>query len=197
MSRSVRASPGRPPRTDRAEIEQAAFGLFAVHGFDGTTLDMIAGEVGVGRRTLFGYFASKNDIPWGDFAASLASFRTILADQPTDEPLWSSVHRGVVAFNDFDEAVMPLHRQRMQLILSTPTLQAHSVLQYGAWRRVIVDHVADRTGTSAGDPLPQAVGHVSLALSISAYDQWLADGSVRLTTYLEEAMTHLRNYLRI
>src|SRR3546814_7298066 len=56
---------GRPEANSHAEIEQVAFRLFAEHGFDGTTLSAIAEGVGVGRRTLLRYYASKHDIPWG------------------------------------------------------------------------------------------------------------------------------------
>src|SRR4051812_46013561 len=65
--RSRRPLAGRPEATSHAEIEQAAFRLFGVRGFDGTTLNDIAAAVGVSRRTLFRYFRSKNDIPWGQF----------------------------------------------------------------------------------------------------------------------------------
>ncbi len=192
--RRTRPSPGRPEATTRAEIERVAFDLFAEHGFDGTTLDMIATGVGVGRRTLFRYFTSKNDIPWGDFGASLDSFATILAATPADVPLWRAVHHGVRAFNDFDADVMPLHRQRMALILATPTLQAHSVLQYAAWRGVIAEFVADRRGLAPGDLLPRTVGHLSLALAISAYEQWLRDDG-DLVDLVDRAMTALREHL--
>src|SRR6478752_5661725 len=72
--------PGRPEATSHAEIEQAAFRLFAERGFDGTTLGDIAAAVGVSRRTLFRYYPSKNDIPWGQFDRTLESFRRILRD---------------------------------------------------------------------------------------------------------------------
>lgn len=73
---------GRPLATTHAEIESAAFRLFAEHGFEQTTLEAIATEVGVGRRTLFRYYASKNDIPWGRFDRTLVHFRELLAAQP-------------------------------------------------------------------------------------------------------------------
>jgi len=75
---------GRPPATSHAEIERAAFRLFAQRGFDGTTLDAIAGEVGISRRTLLRYYDSKNDIPWGRFAETLDGFRATLAGLPDD-----------------------------------------------------------------------------------------------------------------
>lgn len=186
---------GRPVATTHAEIENAAFRLFAERGFAQTTMDAIAAEVGVGRRTLFRYFESKNDIPWGDFPSSLASFAEILDATPPETPVAEAVHLGVLHFNDFGDHVMDHHRERMRLILTTPALQAHSVLQYRAWRNVIAVFVARRTGAPVSDPLPRVVGHVSLALSLAAYEQWLDTDGSRLADHLDRAMSELRRYL--
>ena len=43
-------------------ITQTALGLFARHGYEATTLDMIAADAGISRRTFFHYFKSKDDI---------------------------------------------------------------------------------------------------------------------------------------
>jgi mycofactocin system transcriptional regulator len=186
---------GRPVATSHGAIEQAAFRLFAERGFARTTLDAIAVEVGVGRRTLFRYYRSKNDIPWGQFDRTLAGFRRILDEQPTELPLHVAVHRSVVEFNRFPADARPSHRERMRLILTTPDLQAHSVLRYADWRRVIAEYVARRTDRSPDDLLPVTVGQVSLALALSAYDVWLADPAASITDIVDEAMGELRGYL--
>jgi mycofactocin system transcriptional regulator len=186
---------GRPPATSHAQIERAAFRLFAQRGFDGTTLDAIAAEVGISRRTLLRYYDSKNDIPWGRFADTLDGFRATLASMPHDLPLHRAVQAAVLAFNRFDLDAHPSHRERMQLILTTPTLQAHSVLRYGEWRRVIAEYVAQRLGVGADDLLPRTVGQVSLALTLSAYTHWLDHPGLDLHDLLDEAMSGLRGYL--
>jgi len=186
---------GRPRATSHAEIERAAFRLFALRGFDGTTLDAIAGEVGISRRTLLRYFDSKNDIPWGRFAETLDGFRATLAAMPADLPLYEAVHAAVLAFNHFDLDAHPSHRERMQLILTTPTLQAHSVLRYGEWRRVIAEYVALRLDLRPDDLLPCTVGQVSLALTLSAYTHWLDRPDLALHDLLDMTMAGLRNYL--
>lgn len=193
---SVRArSQGRPSATDHAAIESAAFELFEAQGFDATTMEQIADAVGVGRRTLFRYFPSKNDIPWGQFDESLRHFREQFDAVPEDVPLAEAVHRCVIAFNDFDEAAVPQHRIRMRLILTTPTLQAHSALRYESWRAVINEYVARRLGIAPDSAVPRLVGHVSLALAVASYEQWLAHPELQLTHVLDDAMGDLRTYI--
>ena len=188
-------APGRPPVTNHAAIEAAAFHLFATKGFDETTSDEIAEAAGIGRRTLFRYFPSKNDIPWGKFDDSLDFFRDTLWGMPSDMPVWQAVQRSVIVFNRFDARAIEQHRTRMRLILRTPSLQAHSVLMYERWRAVIADYVAARYGQRPTDLLPRCIGHVSLSLALSAYEVWLGDGHRALDELVAEAMTGLRTYL--
>lgn len=188
-------SSGRPLATSHAAIESAALALFASGRFDECTTDEIAEAVGIGRRTLFRYFPSKYDIPWGQFGESLDFFRETLEAMPEEMPTWEAVQRSVVLFNTFDASVTRQHRTRMTLILRTPSLQAHSVLMYERWRSVIADFVAERHGLLPTDLLPRTVGHVSLALAISAYEQWLGQPRASLTGLLEQSMGSLRSYL--
>lgn len=187
---------GRPEATSHAEIEKAAFRLFAQRGFEATTLDSIASEVGVSRRTLFRYYPSKNDIPWGNFDATLSEFRDTLRSMPAELPLHEAVHRGVLAFNAFPEEADPPHIERMRLILRTPALQAHSVIRYAQWRGVIAEYVAERGGLGRTEVLPQMVGHMSLALALTAYEQWLQHPDEPLRRFLDQAMGSLVGYIR-
>lgn len=181
--------------TDHAAIERAAFRLFAERGFEATTLDDVAEAVGIGRRTLFRYFPSKNDIPWGQFDAGLVRLREFLEATPPEIPVYQAVHRAVLDFNRLDEAAIPQHRQRMRLLLTTPALQAHSALKYAAWRRVIAEYVAGRYGLSADDLLPRTVGYVTLGMALSAYEQWLDSEDASLPQLLDAALAGLRQYL--
>lgn len=193
--RTSTAVRGRPAVTSHSEIEQAAFRLFAEHGFEATTLDDIAEEVGVGRRTLARYYPSKNDIPWGSFDRTIESFRSTLAEMPTDLPLWQAIQQGVVAFNTFPTGANPSHRERMGLILNTPALQAHSVLRYAEWRAVIAEYVGVRTGEQPTALLPRTVAQVTLGLAVAAYEVWLSEPDGDLGLVLADAMAALRNYL--
>ena len=186
---------GRPLTTTHADIEAAAFSLFARHGFDATTVDEIAQAVGIGRRTLFRYFPSKNDIPWGRFDASLEDFAAKLDASDPQLPLSTAVSNAIIAFNDVPPEAISQHRQRMSLILHTETLQAHSALRYRQWRQVIAEFVASRLGQQPTDLVPRTIGHIALAVAVSAYEQWLVDPDQPLESLLREAMNSLNLFL--
>jgi TetR/AcrR family transcriptional regulator, regulator of mycofactocin system len=179
---------GRPPATTHAAIERAAFTLIERRGFDATTMDDIAAEVGVGRRTLFRYYASKNDILWGQFDESLGSFAATFRDFPADISIGRAIREAIISFNRLDDAAIAQHRQRMTLLLGTPQLLGHSELRYAAWRAVVADFVADRLGSAPTDLLPALAGRAALAVALTAYEQWLAhDDGPALEELLVEA----------
>ncbi len=177
--------------TSRSELEQVAFDLFERQGFERTTVDDIALAAGIGRRTFFRYFRSKNDVPWGDFDGELARMRRRLSAAPSGEPLMGSIRQAIVDFNRVAPDQVPAHRRRMELILRVPALQAYSTLRYAAWRQVIADFVAERTGQAADALLPQAVAYAMLGVAVAAYEQWLSGADDDLCELLDEAMRTL------
>lgn len=52
----------RKRRETRQRIAEVAQRLFMAQGYDATTLDAIAAEAGISRRTFFSYFKSKDEI---------------------------------------------------------------------------------------------------------------------------------------
>ncbi len=182
---------GRPRITSRAELEQVAFDLFDRQGFDRTTVDDIASAAGIGRRTFFRYFPSKNDVAWGDFDTELARMRRRLRAAPAGAPLMDAIRHAVVDFNRVAPDQIPAHRRRMALILRVPALQAHSTLRYAAWRQVIADFVAERTGLQPDMLLPRTVAHAMLGVAVAAYEQWLESGDGDLCELLDTAVLEL------
>ncbi len=183
--------PGRRRATSRAELEQAAFTLFTERGFDATTVDEIAAAAGIGRRTFFRYFPSKNDIPWGSFEDELERMRVRLKACTPEVPLMDAIRVALIDFNRVAPAQVPLHRRRMELILRVPTLLAHSTLRFTAWREVVAEFVAERTGRRRDDLAPQTIAHAVLGVAIAAYEHWLDDADADLGALLDDAMRQL------
>jgi AcrR family transcriptional regulator len=111
---------GRPAVTTREELELVALQLFAERGFDSTTVDDVAEAAGIGRRTFFRYFASKNDVVWGDWDVALAYFRGRLAALPAEVDLMDGLREAVKAFNLLPDGAEAQHRVRMAMVLHTP-----------------------------------------------------------------------------
>ena len=188
--------PGRRRATSRAELEQVAFTLFTARGFDATTVDEIAAAAGIGRRTFFRYFPSKNDVPWGAFEDELERMRVRLKACPPEVPVMDAIRYALIDFNRVAPAQVPLHRRRMQLILRVPTLLAHSTLRFAAWRAVVAEFAAERTGHRPDDLAPQAIAHAVLGVSVAAYEHWLDDPGADLGSLLDRAMRELGTAFR-
>ncbi|MGI5127098.1 mycofactocin system transcriptional regulator [Pseudonocardia sp. CA-107938] len=187
--------PGRRPVTSRSEIEHVALDLFSRNGFETTTVDDVAAAAGIGRRTVFRYYASKNDIPWGAFDEQLDRMRSVFAALPDDLPVMAGVRAAVLDFNDVAPAEQPWHRRRLRLILETPALQAHSTLRYEAWRQVVADYAAARLDLPSDALIPQAIGHASLGAALAAYERWLRADGAELRDLLDEVFQALENGL--
>ncbi|HUA72400.1 MAG TPA: mycofactocin system transcriptional regulator [Solirubrobacteraceae bacterium] len=179
--------PGRPPGTSVAAVSRTALEMFAERGFEETTVDDIAEALGVSRRTLFRYVASKNDMAWGDFDWVLSRLRDRLDATDPDEPLHEALRTAVIESNRYEDEQLPELRIRMRLITGVPALQAHSALRYAEWRAVIAGFVADRLGCEASDLIPQTVAHAALGTSMAAFLVWVDDPSSDLVENLDHA----------
>lgn len=164
---------GRPPSTTARQIAEVALGLFATRGFEATTVDDIAAALGVGRRTVFRYFASKNDIVWGDFELVLQRLRRDLDAHGPEVPTLEAIARAIVSSNRYPPEQLPELRLRMALITGVPALQAHAMLRYAAWRAVVADYAARRRFEAPADLVPQAIAHAALGVSMAAFSCWV------------------------
>jgi mycofactocin system transcriptional regulator len=169
----VPAGRGRPPATTHEEVSRVALELFAAEGFDATTMDDVAAALGIGRRTLFRYFASKNDLVWGDFDQVLERLRADLRAVDRRVSVMEALRRAAVSSNTYPAAALPDLRIRLTLITTVPALQAHSMLRYAEWRQVVAEFAAKRLRREPDDFAPQAIGHAALAASTSAFTQWV------------------------
>ena len=182
---------GRPPSTSRDHLAGIALTLFVRNGFEETTLDDIASEVGVGRRTLFRYFSSKNDLVWGNFDGVLDRLRGELAAADPSEPMMQTLGRAVVASNTYEGEALEELRLRMTLITTVPALQAHSMVRYADWRHVVAEFVAERLGVDADDLIPLTVGHMALGASMSAFVRWVSHPDEDLRAHMRTGYRHL------
>ena len=182
---------GRPPGTSARELELIALRLFAERGFDDTTVDQIAAEAGVSRRTFFRYFDSKAEVLWSEFDAEVDNLRSVLAATPSDVPIMESVRAAVLAVNHYGADDVPELRARMSLLNANSELAASAMAHYDAWERAIIDFVADRSQQPRFSLYPMVVGRTALAACRAAYERWAARADADLGVYLDAALRAL------
>lgn len=186
-----RARLGRRPATTRAALEAAALRLFTERGFDETCVEEIAAAAGIARRTVFRYCGSKTDLVWGDFDTGLDAMARQLDATDPDVEVTQAIRLAVVDFNRLPPEQVPLHRQRMTLILRVPTLLANSTLHFAQWRQVVAEFAARRMGLPRHGLLPRTIAHCALGAAIAAYECWLDDPAADLAALLDEVLREL------
>lgn len=88
----------RKKRETRQRIAETGLRLFLAHGFDATTLDVVAEEAGISRRAFFSYFRSKDDIVMFWQGAGWAGIRADLLKTSPDVPPLDAVRDVVVKY---------------------------------------------------------------------------------------------------
>ena len=182
---------GRPPGTSSRELELIALRLFAEQGFDETTIEQIAVQASINKRTFFRYFESKASVLWRSFDEEIELVRRELARVAPEVAMMDAIRVAVVAANHYRAEDVPELRLRMNLIGSSAGLAIGSVSHYEAWERVVREFVAGRIGQSPDSLFPMAVARASLATVRAAYDRWVARADADLTVYLDAALTAL------
>jgi AcrR family transcriptional regulator len=177
----ARPRPGlreRRKKLTAAELEAAALRLFGERGFDSVTVDDIAAEADVSRRTFFRYFASKEDVLLADHFVQLARLREAMAARPPGETVLTALRNAILSMTgDFeDRKEMVILRGR--IMRATPSLQARSLVHQRAWEEAMQEMVADRLGVDpAVDLRPGVVAATALAAMRVAFTNWLTAGA--------------------
>ena len=160
-----------------AELEAAAFRLFGERGFDAVTVDDIAAEADVSRRTFFRYFASKEDVLLADHFVQLARLREAIDTRPPDEPIITALRNALLSMSTDFEDRKEMIILRGRLMRDTPSLQARSLVHQKLWEEAMQEMVAERLGVDpAKDLRPGVVSAATLAAMRVAFTNWLTAG---------------------
>jgi AcrR family transcriptional regulator len=180
---------GRPTVTSAHELSAVAQRLFVADGFEETSIEDVARAAGISRRTFFRYFATKADVLFADSPGELARLRDGLARAEAGTPYREVLIRSVTEALRVPPGEDEWARQRAQLILTVPALQAHATVVFAAWRSAAADYA--RTRQVADELFPLAVGHAVLAATLAAHEHWIARPGSELGEALAGMLTLL------
>lgn len=174
----------------KAAIQQAAIRLFLDQGFDETTIEQIAAAAEISPSTFFNYFPSKEDVVFEDeldplilaaFDAQPAGTNPIRAIRTA----MTSVMKNITPEQD------ALVRERLALMISTPSLRAAMLAQFADMVQQIAALVASRTGGSPDDFAVRNFAGALLGVMMSAFLTAAADPKMDLIEAADQALSHL------
>jgi len=171
---------GRSPE-GRAEVRRdlvaAAVRLFRTRGYEETTVDDIAAMAGVGRRTFFRYFPSKEDAISPDHEVGLARISEVFAAAHPTEPTAALVVRAGETVFDLYADDPELSVARFRLTHEVPALRDRESARVDHYRRLFTRQLRERfAGEPDGDLRAAVTGAAVVAAHNLALRAWLADG---------------------
>ncbi|MEZ4264794.1 MAG: TetR family transcriptional regulator [Myxococcota bacterium] len=155
----------------RDALVASAWELFSRVGFDETTVDDIAQQADVSRRTFFRYFATKESVVFPRHDEQLEQFQALLAAPHAGETPYMTVRRACVAIaREYMSLRAEMEVQR-QVIEASPRLIAYDVQLDQSWEDAIADTLT-RDGTSRRIASIEAGALLGMIRAVSR--EWLA-----------------------
>ncbi|MEU9411763.1 TetR family transcriptional regulator [Streptomyces sp. NPDC048281] len=192
MSSSSAAPPAKPPMRDA--LVAAAFRLFVERGYEQTTVDDIVALAGVGRRSFFRYFPSKEDVVFPDHEGCLADMTAFLATgDPECEPVRQVCDAARLVLRMYAENPT-FSVQRYRLTKQVPGLRAYELSVVWRYERALADYLRGRyAGRPDGTLRADVVAAAVVAAHNNALRSWLrSDGRVDA----DETVGHALGYVQ-
>ncbi|MCH5671246.1 TetR family transcriptional regulator [Streptomyces gilvus] len=179
----------------RDALVAAAFQLFLERGYEQTTVDDIVALAGVGRRSFFRYFPSKEDVVFPDHERCLAEMTAFLADSTDDQDPVRRVCDAVRIVLRMYTENPTFSVQRYRLTKKVPGLRAYELSVVWRYERAFADYLRGRLanlrdGTLRADVIAAAVA----AAHNNALRSWLrSDGQGDASAALDHALGYVQS----
>src|SRR3977135_2284770 len=146
----------RKKTATRKSLYEAALRLAVAHGLESVTVEAVADEANVSRRTFSNYFANKEDaLLYGD-QVRIKELLGELRGRPHAETPWQALRNSAATrYADLDR-VDPKWMEQLQLVRRHPSVLARQLAFQAALERELAAEVAARAPDSTGEAPPYA-----------------------------------------
>jgi AcrR family transcriptional regulator len=148
----------RKKRQTREAIAQAAMALFVEHGFDAVTVADVARAADVSEKTVFNYFAAKEDLVLVGGEERRAALIEAIRTRPAGTSIVEPFRAATLEF------VERVERDSVESIVAVPRLVAGSralrnrlFLGWEEEAATLAPVIAEETGSSEGDLVPAVI----------------------------------------
>jgi len=183
----------RKKRETMQRIAEAGLKLFVKNGYQGTTLEEIAGEAGIARRTFFYYFKSKEDILMAYIDGGwVKTLPQTLLSQSTDQTPLAAVRNSLlqlVAGDETDEAIVV-----DRLLGSTDALKARRQAAFIEMEQSVFEALCELWPQTKNRDSLRIVAMASIGAMRVAKEAWRQEGGKKpLASYLRESFATLEH----
>lgn len=141
----------------RKAISDAATALFAARGFDEVTIDEVAAAADVSKKTVFNYFACKEDLFFDEADAAEARLIAAVRGRDRGESVLAAVRRNsVAAIERMCSGEQPWIETMARLVAASPSLQAREAEIYDRIAHNLADVIRQETRARDHDSRPYA-----------------------------------------
>ncbi|MGW7368273.1 TetR family transcriptional regulator [Streptomyces sp. NPDC054841] len=178
----------------RDVLAEAAFQLFLERGFEQTTVDDIVARAGVGRRSFFRYFPSKEDVVFPDHDRCLEDMTAYLDASDEADP--------VTAVCDAARLVLRMYAanpefsvQRYRLTREVPGLRTYELSVVRRYERTLAGYLRGRfAGRRDGALWAEVIAAAVVAAHNNGLRSWLRSGGAEDP---EAAVNHALSLVRV
>jgi AcrR family transcriptional regulator len=198
---SSSAAPGRGEKAEAAKppmreaLVAAAFQLFLERGYEQTTVDDIVALAGVGRRSFFRYFPSKEDVVFPDHERCLADMTAFLAASgDEDEPVRRVCDAARLVLRMYAENPT-FSVQRYRLTKKVPGLRAYELSVVWRYERALAEYLRARfAGRGEGTLQADVIAAAVVAAHNNALRSWLrSDGQGDASAAVDRALGYVQS----
>jgi AcrR family transcriptional regulator len=182
---------GRPVSIDPDEVAALALRLFAERGYDRTSMEDIAREAGIGRKSLYRHFTSKADLVWGGMTPAIQSSEHVLMAPPAGKPSDAEILAGLREAVTAGVNALPnlaVTRGRLRLIAEHPELMSRSYDRLGSRRERTRRYLISR---GISQETARYLCAALIGATFEAWLQWAAGEDPDPTPYLQAAVAVL------
>jgi AcrR family transcriptional regulator len=149
----------------RLAISNVATKMFIARGFDDVTVAEVAAAAEVSVATIFNYFETKEELFFDRDGEVIKAQRRLILERKDGETITSALHGGFLAA--IDAAVPDLMARGasfLRTIEGSPALRARARLALERAEASLAETIAEETESVAGDPTPQIVAAMLVAV---------------------------------
>ncbi|MQM26289.1 TetR/AcrR family transcriptional regulator [Glycomyces albidus] len=174
----------------RGRLEEAAFELFAEHGFEQVTVAEIAGRAGLTERTFYRHFADKREVLFPDANPLVTGLAEALERAPEAPHPIATVAAVLEDAGGFFADRHAYSRRRNAVIAANAELREREAVKLALMADTLAGGLRAR---GVPDPAASLAAEAGIAVFKVAHARWVADPEPRdLRELMRDAMRQLK-----